>query len=136
MPRKNTYSPVVYTKPFLIESKMNQKGFSQIILLGIIAVIILAGAGGFLVFREKKMLSSENRKTVQQEESSEDMTSPIEATTSALQRAPLSKLSIWRQFIESILSPSSAIRSTKPPQQSSASRLGNFCSGKDKCINR
>lgn len=48
-----------------IES-MNQKaasagshGFSQVILLGIVTILILAGAGGFLVFREKKMPTSQ-----------------------------------------------------------------------------
>ncbi len=36
---------------------MNQKGFLQVILLGVIAVLILAGAGGFLIFQEKKIHS-------------------------------------------------------------------------------
>ncbi|MBI2640500.1 MAG: hypothetical protein HYW91_01280 [Candidatus Sungbacteria bacterium] len=48
---------------------MNKQGFSQIILLGIVAVIVLAGAGGFLLFPEKKPSSSENEKTAQQKES-------------------------------------------------------------------
>lgn len=34
---------------------IDKQGFSQIILLGIVAVFILAGAGGFLVLREKRM---------------------------------------------------------------------------------
>lgn len=42
-----------------------RQGFSQIILLGMIGVILLVGAGGFLVLRGKKMPSSE--KAVQQE---------------------------------------------------------------------
>lgn len=46
---------------------MNQKGFSQVILLGMVAVLILAGVGGFLVLREKKVPSSGNEKTAQQE---------------------------------------------------------------------
>lgn len=33
---------------------MNQRGFSKIILLGIVAVLILAGVGGFLILREKE----------------------------------------------------------------------------------
>ena len=70
---------------------MNQKGFSQVILLGIIAVIILAGAGGFLVLREKEMPSSENEKTVQQEVSFEDITSSIEPTTSPAQSTQIPK---------------------------------------------
>lgn len=58
-----------------IRQAQYKKGFSQIILLGIIAVLVLAGAGGFLVLREKEITSYE--KTVQQEVSSENMTSPI-----------------------------------------------------------
>lgn len=59
----------------LIRQAQSKKGFSQVILLGIVAVLVLAGSGGFLVFREKKLLSSE--KTVQQEVSFEDVTSSI-----------------------------------------------------------
>lgn len=68
---------------------MNQKGFSQIILLGIIAVLILAGAGRVLVFREKKVPSSE--KMVRQEISFEDVTSPIEPTPTPAQSIQPSK---------------------------------------------
>lgn len=35
--------------------KAGGQGFSQIILLGVTAVIILAGVGGFLIFQEKKV---------------------------------------------------------------------------------
>lgn len=63
---------------------MNQKGFSQVILLGIV-VVVLVGVGGFLILREKKAPSSGNEKTVQQELSSENVTSPIEPTPSPAQ---------------------------------------------------
>jgi hypothetical protein len=46
---------------------MNQRGFSQIILLGIITILILAGASGFLLLPEKKIPSSENEKAARQE---------------------------------------------------------------------
>lgn len=62
---------------------MSQKGFSQVILLGIVAVLVLIGTGGVLVFREKKLSSHE--KTVQQDVSSEDMASPIEPIPSPAQ---------------------------------------------------
>lgn len=38
---------------------MNQKGFSQVILLGIVAVLVLIGVGGFLVLQKKKTSSSQ-----------------------------------------------------------------------------
>lgn len=41
-----------------IQQAQSNKGFLRVVLLGIIAVIIFAGAGGFFVFREKKMPSS------------------------------------------------------------------------------
>lgn len=61
----------------------SEKGFSQIILLGIVAVLILIGAGGFLVLQEKKVPSYETEKSVRQEELSEDMTSPTEPSSPA-----------------------------------------------------
>lgn len=48
-----------------IRQAQYRKGFSQVILFGIIAVLILVGAGGFLVLRENKMPSSKT--TIQQE---------------------------------------------------------------------
>lgn len=76
---------------------MNQKGFSQIILLGIVAVLVLAGGGGFLVLREKKMSSSE--KTIQREESPQKTegetqppkTRPHEKTTQKGEQSEASK---------------------------------------------
>jgi len=70
---------------------MNQKGFSQVILLSITLVLILVGIGGFLLLPEKKMSPSKNEKTVRQEVSSEDVTSPIEPTPSRTQSIQLSK---------------------------------------------
>jgi len=60
----------------LIRQARDEKGFSQIILLSIIALLVLAGAGGLMLFPEKKTPSYE--KTAQQEISPEDTTNPIE----------------------------------------------------------
>lgn len=59
-----------------IESMM-QNGISQIISLGVVAVLILVGVGSFLVLQEKQVSSHE--KTVQQVE---DVINPIELTPS------------------------------------------------------
>ena len=57
-----------------IRQAQGEKGFSQIILLSIIAVLVLAGAGDFLLVPKKNMLSEnaetsspENEKTARQE---------------------------------------------------------------------
>lgn len=66
-------------RPSSVEGQaQNNKGFSQVILLGIVAVIILIGAGSFLLFPEDKTSLSE--KMARQEVSSENVTNPIEPT--------------------------------------------------------
>ncbi|MDP3769662.1 MAG: M23 family metallopeptidase [bacterium] len=80
---------------------INQKGFSQVILLGIIAALILIGAGGFLLLPEKKTSSFENEKVVRQEVSSEDTASPIEPTPSRAEPSSSPSLPISSQPKES-----------------------------------
>ena len=101
-------------------SEASRQGFSQIILLGIIAALILAGASGFLILREKKIPSSENEKTVRQEVPSEDMTSPIEPTQS-----PLQSMQPPRSEIRQELKPKSAPQTTQLVQMSCGNEIGN-----------
>lgn len=66
---------------------MSQKGFSQIILLGIVAVVILVGAGSFSVFQGKQAPAPE--KTAQPEEvSPQSAISPAEQTPPQAQSVP------------------------------------------------
>lgn len=90
---------------------MNQRGFSQIILLGIVAVVILVGAGSFSLLQEKKVPAPE--KTAQPEEvSSESGTSPTEPAPLQAQSLPPPK-----PKIEPTLKPQPAprIQSAPPP---------------------
>lgn len=112
---------------------MNPRGFSQVILLGIIAVMILAGTGGFLVGKKKQMPSPE--KTVPQGVSSQKVEGEIQLT----------EMHTIEGVIKPILSPAQSIQPSKsatrpelkpksaPPLSLFPLALGNICSGQDEC---
>jgi hypothetical protein len=103
-----------------------RQGFSQIILLSVVAVVILAGVGWFLLFSEKNIPPSENEKTVQQEEPSEDVASPVEPILPRAQSVENKKTAQQEESSKEVTSPTEPtpppVRSIEPPSRERVNR--------------
>ncbi|GEM_PF-1468209 len=106
--------------------RQGKRGFSQIILLGIVAVLVLTGVGGFLLFPEKRIPPSENEKTVQQERSYKDVASPVEPILPRAQSVKNKKTAQQEKSSKEVTSPteptSPPVRSIKPPSREGVNR--------------